>query len=30
MLLTEKGKEVSSIFTEKVKPAGKCNIGARL
>lgn len=30
MLLTEKGKEVSSIFTEKVKPAGKCHIGARL
>lgn len=30
MLLTEKGKEVSSLFTEKVKPAGKCNIGTRL
>ncbi|ROW15592.1 hypothetical protein VPNG_02143 [Cytospora leucostoma] len=30
MLLTDKGKEVSTIFTDKVKPAGKCHIGARL
>ncbi|KAH7180147.1 hypothetical protein BKA60DRAFT_532521 [Fusarium oxysporum] len=29
MLLTSKGKQVGSIF-DSVKPAGKCNMGARL